>query len=626
MIRRKKIKKTAILLGTGMLTIMPVSITAFADDNAAWRYRAGQIMEYLQTPQMQKGQVDAENNKIQYDNRPAAIADSNTGSVIRADGTATSNTVRYASSTTGPVNRSASTEAQSGPGVQNQTIEIQTTALTETYHEDFEVYSESLGGYFFFYSNIGNNGITDQPVYVDLPQNVTFTVQKDGVDMPYVSKQLLSEYGTYMFKIIAVKQPDVFDEQPVCYVATFNFRIQERPVKPTEPETQPETQAAASSNTTNTTANNAYSGYSRFDQNTQSGIYASGNTSNSAVTSGQSTITYETIPWSAMELESASETISETTAADDESASSSENESIEANTIFSVGDDAIANMENEEREQRKAVVTHRADDPKQTYDTMTGRYTITYGEMQSIKTSVPNGLLTNNTVSIDKTGLGAYADQVSVLRNGEPYSWPETDLFEEAGSYVILMPLANKTRTFSFHILGDAEAEISEYTVPENLELTEITLDGAVQPVSSYIDDNDVTRLHIEKEGLWQLTFSSEEGRDYYATLLIDHTPPEFSVSILDGTATFYYDVNDVTRVVLNDGTSDTTYETLTEWTRPGRYTATVYDKAGNSTQVSFVLKRKVNPAGFIAAALAAVLAAGGIWYFKKTKENMDVK
>lgn len=623
MIRREKIKKAAILLSTGMLTMVPNSITAFADDDTAWQYRASQIMEYLQTPQMQKGQVEAENNKIQYDSRPAAIADSNTSSVIHTNGsTTTSNTVRYASSTTtsGPVNRSASTEAQSGPGVQTQgNIDVQTSALTETYHEDFEVYSESLGGYFFFYSNIGNNGITDQPVYVDLPQNVAFTVQKDGVDIPYVSKQLLSDYGTYMFKIIAVKQPDVFDQNPVCYMATFNFRIQERPVKPTEPETQPETQAAVSSNMTN---NNTSSSYSYYGQNYQSDMYASGNTSSSSAASGQSTITYETIPWSAMESASAAET----TSAADESAASSEGDPIQANTIFSVGDDAAANIENEERERRKALVTHRADDPEQTYDTMTGRYTITYGEMQSMTTSVPNGILTNNSVSIDKTGLGAYADQVSVFRNGVPYSWPETDVFEEAGSYVIVLPLANKTRTFGFRILGNAETEISEYTVPENLELTEVTLDGAVKPVSSYIDGNDVTRLHIEEEGLWQLTFLSDEGRNYYATILIDHTPPEFSVSVLDGKATFYYDVNDVTSVVLNDGTSDTTYETLTEWTRPGRYTATAYDQAGNSTQVSFVLKKKINPAGFIAAGLAAVLAAVGIWYFKRTKENMDVK
>lgn len=617
MIRRKKLRQAAVLLSAGMLTMTSGPLTALAANDAAWQYRVDQIKDYMNSPLMQTGQVLAENNKIQYDNRPAVIEDSNKNSVISFGD---SDPVRYASST-GSSGGSSGTGNGTGPNSQSKTNQVQKktttqmTDLTETYHEDFEVYSESLAGCFFFYSNIGNNGITDQPVYVDLPQNITFTMQKDGVTIPYVSKQTLSEYGTYVLKIIALKEPDTVEENPVCYVGTFNFRIQERPVKPQEPETQ-----AASAQTSSGTT--SYS-YPNIGQNYQSDIYAAvGNAASQTISNAAADAASQIASGAASQIAGA---LGVENASGEEGEAETEGAADEENNGFSVGEDAIEQMEEEEKKQQTSDLGTSVA-PEQTYDEMTGLYTITYSEMSTMTSSVPNGLLTNNSVTINKDGLGAYTDRVSVLKNGVPYTWPGSDVFEEAGSYVLLIPFTDGTKTFSFRILGTSEAEISEYTVPNNLELTEVSFDGAIKPVSSYIDEHGVTRLHMEQEGLWQLSFSSEEGREYFATLLIDHTAPQFSVSVSGGVAVFSYDSSDVVNIVVNDGTSDTSYDALGELTTPGHYTVTAYDEAGNSTQVSFVLKKKVNPAGFFAAALAAILIAGGIVYFKRTKENMDVK
>lgn len=106
-----------------------------------------------------------------------------------------------------------------GPSVQKVTLE-------ETYYPDYEIYSESVAGCCFFYTNTGNNSITDQTVYVDIPANILYTVQKDGVDISYTSSKGLSEMGTYVFQMTVVKNPDAPIVEQEIYQAVYNFRIQ----------------------------------------------------------------------------------------------------------------------------------------------------------------------------------------------------------------------------------------------------------------------------------------------------------------------------------------------------------------------------------------------------------------
>lgn len=112
-------------------------------------------------------------------------------------------------------------QSETGPSVQEVTLE-------ETYYSDYEIYSESIAGYYFFYASTGNNSITDQSVYLDIPANITYTVQKDGVDFSYTSKQRISEMGTYVFEMTAVKNPEAPIAEQEIYQATYNFRIQQK--------------------------------------------------------------------------------------------------------------------------------------------------------------------------------------------------------------------------------------------------------------------------------------------------------------------------------------------------------------------------------------------------------------
>ena len=115
--------------------------------------------------------------------------------------------------------------------------QVESIYLTESYYDEFSCYSESLDGAAFIYSNVQNDGLTDQSVYVDIPANVRYRMEKDGVEIPYQSKAYLTEHGSYRVQLEVVSNPDDPVSEQIVYRAVFNFRIAPR-TKAKEPETQ----------------------------------------------------------------------------------------------------------------------------------------------------------------------------------------------------------------------------------------------------------------------------------------------------------------------------------------------------------------------------------------------------
>lgn len=101
--------------------------------------------------------------------------------------------------------------------------------LGEIYHAEYKTYELSLGNQFFLYSNIGNGGLTHEPVMVDIPANVAYTVEKDGLPFEYVSRQYIYEKGTYVMKLMGIENKNVPLSEQKEYQAVFRFRIQDPP-------------------------------------------------------------------------------------------------------------------------------------------------------------------------------------------------------------------------------------------------------------------------------------------------------------------------------------------------------------------------------------------------------------
>ena len=100
-------------------------------------------------------------------------------------------------------------DAFNGPGAAQTALEedsalagprIHEVSMGEKYHSDYDLYEHSIDGRYFIYSNVSNGGITDRPVYVEIPVDVFCTAEKDGVPMNYTSGQLLSDRGTYVMR------------------------------------------------------------------------------------------------------------------------------------------------------------------------------------------------------------------------------------------------------------------------------------------------------------------------------------------------------------------------------------------------------------------------------------------
>ena len=111
------------------------------------------------------------------------------------------------------------TAAQNGPTVTE-------VSLRENRFEDYGVYSEAMSESLFIYSSVANNGITDQPVTLEYPAQMTCTAEKDGVPFTYTSGTAVSEYGTYVMKFQVVSNPSapVISQNVLRSVFTFRIR------------------------------------------------------------------------------------------------------------------------------------------------------------------------------------------------------------------------------------------------------------------------------------------------------------------------------------------------------------------------------------------------------------------
>ena len=121
-------------------------------------------------------------------------------------------------------------DAFNGPGAAQAALEedsalagprIHEVSMGEKYHSDYDLYEHSIDGRYFIYSNVSNGGITDRPVYVEIPVDVFCTAEKDGVPMNYTSGQLLSDRGTYVMRLTAVYDKNVpLSQQEVRTILT----------------------------------------------------------------------------------------------------------------------------------------------------------------------------------------------------------------------------------------------------------------------------------------------------------------------------------------------------------------------------------------------------------------------
>ena len=502
--------------------------------------------------------------------------------------------------------RTSSSGQSDGPNVSDLMIEdnkeakgpsVQVLPLSENQYADYGVYAESMGGYASFYATIGNNGITDQPVKVDFPKNLTYTLEKDGAPMDYVNTQELSEMGTYQFQIQLIANPDRPLSEQTIYQSSFIFRIQPKIAG---------------------------------EENEKSGSEESGSNLTWSSSEGWSALfggTGDSTAPSADSLSGAADSVagvlSDSLNGEEDNLSKAANGILDGvpDELGSILDDLNGKEDEAEEESGTADTEALALDLSEE-----AKKAAVLGEKLQI--SVPNGMLVNGSVTMDAQQLAQEAAHITLLRDGTEYSIPADGAFDEEGKYTLLYigNGADKPVTYSFWILPDAMPDALIYTVPQETSLTEVIKDEKAVPVSQFQDAFGTERLELSEEGDYSLLMQDTSGKTYTVSFSIDRTPPEVSVEKGNGTAMVYYDSDDVSRLVLKNGEDEQVYTSLEKIDRPGSYTLEAYDRAGNKTSLSFKISRNMNLAGVAAVVLLIALIGASVLFVRRVKGNLNVK
>lgn len=428
--------------------------------------------------------------------------------------------------------------------------------LNQVYHDEYKTYELSMAGQYFLYSNIGNGGMTHEPVTIDIPANVIYTVEKDGLPYEYVSQQYVSEKGTYVMKLVAIEDKNVPLSEQKEYQATFRFRItDEPPVEESETDVQ-----------------NEFSG-------TVGSITSS---------SGAPVIV-----------------IPETTApAETEQAVEPTEESKEA----------VAEPESKpESEPVAAPETTGPVEREQHLELATGNYIVTLENGKKLTTSVPEGYV--GTGSVYLSVAEGDAVMTNLYRNDEQIEFVNGDSVTEYGRYRVDVDGYSYFFTLAYEV-----GQMEYYPAPSGLEFVEVRLDDELITLES-------SRYAAMKEdGTYSFVMTGDDGERFEVILVKDTVAPEINVTTEKSAATVQYLSKDIETIELvKDGKSVPGFSG-TSIAEPGKYTLTVYDKAGNSTSASFSLKYQVNMYGILAVFLVILAVAGIGAFVVYTKKNTKVR
>lgn len=498
-------------------------------------------------------------------------------------------------------------DVMNGPGVVMDEDEARTSGptvkkvtLSEQYHEEYKTYEESMADVFFLYTNVANGGITDQPVTIDIPANLTYTMEKDGAPWAYAAGQTLTERGTYVLKLSGVENPELPLSRQTEYEAVFRFRIQEKPPAESSGSDIPGTVGVNEKGETViwgsipewTTSESLRAGSGNASAGTSSGAQALGA---SASGNEASEIAAE---------QQAGEAAGEESNEQPDGAEDGQTESGQA-----AGE--AAGEENPEGEA--SLEAAAAAERTQVYNTSRRVYLVTLENGKDLVSNVPEGYIGPATVQV--TVAEEDAETAVLYRDDEPVEYVRGEVVTEPGSYRLV--LDGCAYTFA---VASRTGTLDIYPAPAGTHFTAASLDG--ESISLESD----RYVQMEQDGTYVLSMAGEAGDMLEVTLVKDTQAPEFEVTLQGGTASIQYLSDDIDRIVLErngdpvEGFSGYTVSS------PGTYRLIVTDAAGNEASAEFALSYHVNAYGIAAVILVILVIAGAIAFVIHTKKTIRIR
>ncbi len=259
------------------------------------------------------------------------------------------------------------------------------------------------------------------------------------------------------------------------------------------------------------------------------------------------------------------------------------------------------------------------------YNRETGMYVhyIDKGMKQSYASSVPNGMITNDIVSVEMNEGSTW----KLFRDGAELVSPDLLVIGEPGSYVLEVTDGSgiNTSRLSFRILTGMTNAVDTVRLPEGFTFEDVLFNG------KGISINSLNEQSLSEDGTYEITFRcSAIDREYRTKIMVDREAPQLALSnVKNGLASgevSLEDLNPEDKVeITRDGNP---YElsfmkTIKEY---GYYTVRVTDPAGNSSLYEFTIQIYLTISSLTAILMVAGVIAGIIWYAVHVRNHLRVR
>ncbi len=495
---------------------------------------------------------------------------------------------------------------------------VNQVTLKEQYNEDYRVYEESMADVFFFYSNVGNGGITHESVFLDIPQNLSYTIEMNGVPWDYIPGQPISDYGTYVVRLTGIEDENVPLYEQKEYQAVFRFRIQQKPPKETEESREVAVEAGAPAGME--WQSYTYDGRPLEEESEEgqdvfrvSGA-ANGQSEEVKEESGESLEDNTAASGSREGLEENEEGL-----AGNEEGLAGNEESLGNEELAEGAQDGSDSQEGRNEESGEGgkaepgSINNGFISRTQDYDAASKRYHVTFSDGLELVSNVPEGYIGPDAVEVSVSPAGR--ESLVLYRDDEPIDYVHGDSFTEPGHYRLEVNGQPWSCTITSYL-----KEASVFAAPAGLRFTSAVLNGEPLELSS---DRYVW---LEEDGAYQFVLEGENGAVLHTGLAKDSEPPQVEVKLKGGNATIQYLSDDIEEILLErDGEAVEGFSGYSV-SQPGSYRLVVRDKAGNEAEAKFSLSYRVNRYGIIAVVLLILLAAGGVAFVVHTKRSVRIR
>ncbi|MCR5815866.1 MAG: hypothetical protein K6F91_03190 [Ruminococcus sp.] len=272
---------------------------------------------------------------------------------------------------------------------------------------------------------------------------------------------------------------------------------------------------------------------------------------------------------------------------------------------------------NEEKQTVRLLDEGVYDFEQETYT-----YTVPSDGTMKVISSVPNKMITTDSVSIDTEG----GVSVSIYLDGELLDEVDFSDIDMIGSYAVVATSADsEDQVLSFTIIPEKTGMISSYQLPEGFELTEVILDDEEQDIT------DKNMVKLKKDGEYVISYRCKAtGVEYGLKTEIDHTPPALEIDGVEdnkarGAVTVSgIDRNDTVEMTMDGEDYDLPKDGVIKM--PGKYEISVTDDAGNTVSDEFEIKFYLDRQGLIFGLLALGVILGAIAYMIVARKKLRVR